>query len=454
MTGLAGAVFAFVFAIVGVFILAFIINALAPTFGAQKDSNKAFKVAVYSYTPAWIAGALQILPALGILGMIAALYGLYLLYLGLPALMKVPQEKAIGYTAVVVVCAIVLSIVVTSIGGLIVAPAALGGMGSASLLPSAEPTFAPDSPMGKLEALGRKMEESGAKMEQAQKSGDTAAETAAAFEGLGALLGGGKRVDPVSIDQLKPLVPDQFAGLARKSSNAERNGMAGIMVAKAEASYGDGAGHSATLEITDSGGATGLLGLASWSALQGERDNDQVSERTERVGGRLVHQKMSKTGGTHEYNVVIGDRFIVTAKGARHGVRRAAERGGGSRSSETRGDEGRRRCEMRSRADAQGGLVTQCPAHDSWVYLSGKPPLALPNEAPDGFRQITTVEVANRAGFKHWDYRTGALDAAMYALRIAVVKMRAHDAKRQVFLHTLHRTRIRQTCCRAPSDRR
>ena len=90
--------------------------------------------------------------------------------------------------------------------------------------------------------------------------------------------------------------------------------MAGIMVSKAEASYGDDAGHSATLEITDSGGATGLLGLASWSALQGERDNDEVSERTERVGGRLVHQRMSKTGGTHEYNVVIADRFIVTAK--------------------------------------------------------------------------------------------------------------------------------------------
>lgn len=312
--GLTGAVFTFIFAIVGVFILAFIINALAPTFGAQKDSNKAFKVAVYSYTPAWIAGALQILPGLAILGVFAALYALYLLYLGLPALMKNPPEKTVGYTAVVVVCAIVLSIVVTSVGGLIVAPAALGGLGTASSS-STEPQFAADTPMGRLEALGRKLEESGAKMEQAQKSGDSAAGTAAAFEGLGALLGGGKRVDPVSIDQLKPLVPDQFAGLARQSSNAERNGVAGIMVTKAEASYGDGAGHSATLEITDSGGATGLLGMASWAALQGERENDQVSERTERVGDRLVHQRISKTGGTHEYNVVIGDRFIVTATG-------------------------------------------------------------------------------------------------------------------------------------------
>jgi uncharacterized membrane protein len=312
MTGLVGAVLAFCFAILGVFILAFIINALAPTFGAQKDSHKAFKVAVYSYTPAWIAGVLQILPGLAILGIIAALYGLYLLYLGLPALMKAPQDKAVAYTAVVVVCAIVLSVVLTSIGGLIGAPA-LGTLGSVSS--SAEPEFPPDSAMGKLEALGKKLEQSGAKMEQAQKRGDSAAETAAAFEGLGALLGGGTRVDAVSIDQLTPLVPEQFAGLARQSSDAERNGMAGITIAKAEASYGDGAGRSAKLEITDSGGATGLMGLASWASLQGTRENDQYSERTERVGGRIVHQKMSKTGGTHEYNVVIGDRFIVSAEG-------------------------------------------------------------------------------------------------------------------------------------------
>ena len=145
--------------------------------------------------------------------------------------MKCPQDKAIGYTAVVVVCAIVLSIVVTSITGLIVAPVAMAGIGASSAS-SSEPQFAPDSAMGKLEALGRKLEESGAKMERAQKSGDTAAETAAAFEGLGTLLGGGKRVEPVAIDQLRPLVPNQFAGLARQSGNAERNGIAGIMVPK------------------------------------------------------------------------------------------------------------------------------------------------------------------------------------------------------------------------------
>jgi hypothetical protein len=62
-----------------------IINALAPSFDGQKDSAQAFKVAVYSYTPAWVAGVLQILPLLGILAVLGGLYGLYLLYLGLPA---------------------------------------------------------------------------------------------------------------------------------------------------------------------------------------------------------------------------------------------------------------------------------------------------------------------------------------------------------------------------------
>src|SRR5262245_27966733 len=53
VAGVAGAIFVFVMGIIGVAILSLIINALAPTFGAQKDSRQAMKLAVYSYTPAW-----------------------------------------------------------------------------------------------------------------------------------------------------------------------------------------------------------------------------------------------------------------------------------------------------------------------------------------------------------------------------------------------------------------
>ncbi len=311
-TGLAGAVVVFVMGVVGVFVLSFIINALAPTFGAEKNPAQAAKVAIYSYTPAWLAGLFQIIPALGVLGILAALYGLYLLYLGLQRVMKSPSDKAIGYTAVVVVCAIVLSIVAASIGGMIMAPVAM--MSGVGAVPAGQQQFDPDSPMGKLEALGRSMEKSSDKMEAARKSGDAGAETAAAFEGLGTLLGGGTRVDPVSLDQLTPLVPETFAGLTKRSNDAERTGVAGIMVATAEATYGDDSGKSVRLTLTDTGGASGMLGMASWAGMQGEKENGQMSERTERINGRLVHQRVSKTGGTNEYSIVLADRFIVSAK--------------------------------------------------------------------------------------------------------------------------------------------
>jgi hypothetical protein len=299
-------------AIVGVFILSLIINALAPTFGAEKNSTQALKVAVYSYTPAWLAGVFQILPALGILGLLAGFYGLYLLYLGLPHLMKCPKDKAMGYTAVVVVCAIVLTAVTGVIGGMLVAPSMMSGTsfggGDAGQVDR-------NSPLGQLEALSEKLEESGKKMEAAEKSGDTAGQTAAAFEALGTLLGGGKRVEPIAVDQLKPFVPETFAGLPRRSSNVERTGMAGLMVSTAEAAYGDGVDSDVRLEITDTGGVSGLVGLAGWVGAQGEKESDEASERTHMVDGRLVHEKMSKTGGTNEFGVVLGDRFIVSAEG-------------------------------------------------------------------------------------------------------------------------------------------
>lgn len=323
-TGLVAAVFTFVMAIVGVLIVSFIISALAPTFGAEKNSIQALKVAVYSYTPAWIAGALRILPMLGVLAVIAALYGLYLLYLGLPRLMKCPEDKALGYTVVVVICAIVLTIIIGAIGGTIMGAGMYGagmfsggmaGPMSGSSRASREVQFDANSPMGKLQALGQKLEESNKKMEAAEKRGDQNGQVSAAMEGLGTLLGGGKRVEPVGIDRLKPFVPATFAGLAKVRSNAETNGIAGLQVSKAEATYGDGAGKSVTLNISDTGGASGLVGLAGWVGVQSEKDDDYASERTAKVNGRLVHEKMSKRGGSNEFAIVLGDRFVVSATG-------------------------------------------------------------------------------------------------------------------------------------------
>ena len=124
---LVHAIVAYLLTFVVVFVVAWLVDTLAPTFGGQRDSLRALKVTVYSYTPAWVAAVLNLVPALAILGLIAALYGLYLLYLGLPVLMRNPPEKSLPYTVVVVLCAIVIGAVFAALSTCFLgAPAMMG----------------------------------------------------------------------------------------------------------------------------------------------------------------------------------------------------------------------------------------------------------------------------------------------------------------------------------------
>jgi hypothetical protein len=106
-TAITQAIVTYILTLVAVFVLALIIDALAPTFNGIPNRIQALKVAAYSYTASWVAGIFMLIPALSFLA-ILGVYSLYLLYLGLPILMKAPKEKALAYTAVVILCGIVL----------------------------------------------------------------------------------------------------------------------------------------------------------------------------------------------------------------------------------------------------------------------------------------------------------------------------------------------------------
>lgn len=102
-----------------VFITPLVVNALAPSFNSQKDQGRATQLVVYSMTPAWIAGALNILPSLGVLLVLVmvagAIYTLYLIYLGLPHTMKTPADKVAVYMVVTIVCLIVIYAVIGAV---------------------------------------------------------------------------------------------------------------------------------------------------------------------------------------------------------------------------------------------------------------------------------------------------------------------------------------------------
>jgi len=106
------AITSYILTIVGIFVLAWVINALAPTFSATQSMPQAIKVSAYSATAAWIAGIFNLLPALAILGLIGGLYSLYLCWVGLPILMKAPAEKATTYVIAVIVALVVIYFII------------------------------------------------------------------------------------------------------------------------------------------------------------------------------------------------------------------------------------------------------------------------------------------------------------------------------------------------------
>lgn len=129
------AVVTYLLALAGVYILALVIDALAPSFSGTKDRVKAFKVAAYASTAAWVAGIFYLLPSLTILGLVG-LYSLYLLYLGLPVLMKIPADKSVPYIVPIIVAAIVINLVLAAITSRILLSTMAG---PTAVLPAAYP---------------------------------------------------------------------------------------------------------------------------------------------------------------------------------------------------------------------------------------------------------------------------------------------------------------------------
>jgi len=111
VSGLLHAVFVYVMTLIGVFVVAYIIDFLAGVFDGQKNLGNAMKVSAYAPTAAWIVGVFNIIPALAILS-ILGLYSLYLLHTGIAALMKPPASKALVYTIAVVLCVIAIWLVI------------------------------------------------------------------------------------------------------------------------------------------------------------------------------------------------------------------------------------------------------------------------------------------------------------------------------------------------------
>lgn len=108
-TGLLHAVVSYLASLASVYVMAMVIDALAPRFGAHRNFGQAFKVAAFAPAAAWLAGAFDVLPVVSLLTVLG-LYSLYLLYVGLPRVMNSAPERSLAYAATVCVVALVIHV--------------------------------------------------------------------------------------------------------------------------------------------------------------------------------------------------------------------------------------------------------------------------------------------------------------------------------------------------------
>ena len=109
--GAFGAIFGYMATFAVVLLVGLLIDVLAPRFGGRRDFTGALKLAVYSFTPVWLAGIFLLLPGLRFLGL-TGFYGAYVLATGLPPLMGSTERKSLAYAAFVVGCACLLTFIV------------------------------------------------------------------------------------------------------------------------------------------------------------------------------------------------------------------------------------------------------------------------------------------------------------------------------------------------------
>ncbi|GHT62398.1 membrane protein [Bacteroidia bacterium] len=126
--GIGQAFVQYIVMVAGAYISAVIIDALAPSFGATKNLDKAYSLVAYAYTPMFVAGIFYLIPALSWIILLAGLYSLYLLYLGLQPMMKQSDDKTIGYFIVSLIVVGAVTFVLAGVLGAIVTGIFMGGM--------------------------------------------------------------------------------------------------------------------------------------------------------------------------------------------------------------------------------------------------------------------------------------------------------------------------------------
>lgn len=149
--------------------------------------------------------------------------------------------------------------------------------------------------------------------EEAAEEPKTAADAIQQFTDKAKEMGNKEAVDPVDFRELKALLPEKTAGLARTEATGEKTGAMGFTVSTAKGKYSNGQDATVDIEIIDTGGIAGVatMAMAAWTMADIDKETTTGYEKTTKIEGYKAFEKYDNQGKYGEVNVLVADRYIV-----------------------------------------------------------------------------------------------------------------------------------------------
>ena len=306
-----------VMVMVGVWVLAQGVDALAPHFGARKSELRAFKLMAYSATPLLLLGLFALVPGavwLCSLGLVAALW---MIWQGLPRLMRCPEnKKAIYFVPVAAACLVWAGLTVTLLNAMQPSkPLSAGGAGTNLAVTPVAPSASNPASSSRVGVDGASAAASGASeiaemdAQLAANQAEVAMTSATSSEPAASVAISSADLERLAT-QIKTLVPGSLGGMPRDQLSAQPLSVGNANGVAVHAGFAQG-DKTLSINLAYVGPNPKQTVLGEWANGSLQREDATRSERIYAEGARHFSEMGRKDGSSASLRVLLSNGLMI-----------------------------------------------------------------------------------------------------------------------------------------------
>jgi hypothetical protein len=312
------------------FLAVALLSRVAAMLAGNVERIVGLRIVAYSLTAAWLAAALEVVPALALVALALSLYSVFILFTGLRAVAQLTEGwallGAVALSALAFGLTLLAQPIVSFSTGLIGIGSPVAGprdrayiAGAATSLVAIVIARSDSDDRGRMvDAVGsiggmgvdfvRDIIDSGG------NKSDASLERVAAE--LAKIAAGGKQFQPVDPAVFLRFLPPTVAGMPRVSATSTYDSpIFGLKGSVARARYEGGDAH-VEVEIGDMAEFFGVARVFTWVDPALSKTTGTAHEQSGRREGRYFQERFDSRDGSGKFGLMVADRFAVGARGS------------------------------------------------------------------------------------------------------------------------------------------